>query len=86
MYAISTLLFLVAGKASQVPKVTYYFSPNRSATLVRPLYDGWIHNVRTIVVDCVGLFVCLFVCLFVFFWGGGGRKGNEIWLAHSQKC
>ena len=26
MYAISTLLFLVAGKASRVPKVTYYFS------------------------------------------------------------
>ena len=26
MYATSTLLFLVAGKASRVPKVTYYFS------------------------------------------------------------
>ena len=26
MYVISTLLFLVAGKASQIPKVTYYFS------------------------------------------------------------
>ena len=24
--AISTLLFLVAGKASRIPKVTYYFS------------------------------------------------------------
>ena len=26
MYVISTLLFLVAGKASRVPKVTSYFS------------------------------------------------------------
>ena len=26
MYAISTLLFLIAGKASRIPKVTYYFS------------------------------------------------------------
>ena len=26
MYAISTLLFLVAGKASRIPKVTCYFS------------------------------------------------------------
>ena len=50
------------------------FTPNHNATLVRPRHDGWIHNARTIVVDCVGLFF------------GEGRKGNQIWLANSQKC
>ena len=38
----------------------------------------WIHNVRTIVTDCVDLSVCLF--------GFFLRKGNEIGLGNSQKC
>ena len=47
---------------------------NQNAILARPLHDGWIHNVRTIVVECVGLSF------------GKGRKGNQTWLAISQKC
>ena len=32
MYAIYTLLFLVAGKASRIPKVAYYFFLDRRIT------------------------------------------------------
>ena len=41
MYAISTLLFLVAGKASRVPKVTSYFS-----SIVETLHDMQIAVAR----------------------------------------